>query len=357
MTQQPGRGKSFVKRVYFPRVIGFGLGALPVGAVIYQQDLSNLYWIGVIFSAFIWPQLAFWLGMRAKHHFKSEFNSLFFDSVIVGFWAAAMGFNIVPSILLLSASGLNNMSAGGVKFYCIGWGAVALGIAAHFLIAPPYLNLTSTELTMMICAPLALFYPLLVGFVTYRLSKKLSEERKMALLMSQTDSLSQLPNRGFWEAKVRETFEHGKTYAETPALVMIDIDHFKAINDNHGHLVGDKVLIAFSDALKSFFNGTNAILGRYGGEEFGVLIPNADPHSSEDIANAFRIFLQKESLQTCKQLNISLTVSAGIAVLTSDIKDFSQWIDIADQALYDAKANGRNQVCLAQQQYVPKLTI
>ncbi|WP_440903536.1 diguanylate cyclase [Catenovulum sp. SX2] len=351
--QQAGRGKSFVKRVYLPRVIGFGLGALPVGLVVYQNDLATWYWFGIFFSAFVWPHLAFILGMRAKDHYKSEFRSLFFDSTIVGFWVAAMGFNIMPSILLLSASGLNNISAGGVRFYMMGWLAVLLGMLANFLLVAPHISFASSELTMLICAPLALFYPLLVGFVTFRLSKKLSEERKLALELSRTDSLSQLPNRGYWEARVQDIFQHAKTHNETPALVMIDIDHFKKINDTHGHLVGDKVLIAFADALKKFFQGSNATLGRYGGEEFGVLIPHSDPHSAEHIANAFRVYLEKESLATCKQLNIKLSVSAGIALLTKEIKDFSQWIDIADQALYDAKTNGRNQVCLAQQTYTP----
>lgn len=351
--QQSGRGKSFVKRVYLPRVIGFGLGSLPVGLVIYQNDLPSWYWYGVFLAAFIWPHLAFFLGVRAKDHYKSEFRSLFFDSSIVGFWVAAMGFNIMPSILLLSASGLNNISAGGVRFYLIGWLAVSAGILINFLLVSPYVNFASSELTMLVCAPLALFYPLLVGFVTFRLSKKLSEERKMALELSRTDSLSQLANRGYWEARVQEIFNHAKAQNETPALVMIDIDHFKKINDNHGHLVGDKVLIAFAAALKKFFQGSNATLGRYGGEEFGVLIPHSDPDSAEQIANAFRIYLEKESLATCSSLQTKLSVSAGIAMLTNEIKDFSQWIDIADQALYDAKINGRNQVCLAQQTYIP----
>lgn len=349
--QQSGRGKSFVKRVYLPRVIGFGLGSLPVGLVIYQNDLPSWYWLGVFFSAFIWPQLAFCLGMRAQNHYKSEFRSLFFDSTIVGFWVAAMGFNIVPSILLLSASSLNNISAGGVRFYFMGWLAVLIGVLVNFLLVSPHINFASSELTMLICAPLALFYPLLVGFVTFRLSKKLSEERKLALEMSRTDSLSQLPNRGYWEAQVLDIFQQAKLHKETPALLMIDIDHFKAINDTHGHLVGDKVLVSFASALKQFFNGTNVVLGRYGGEEFGVLIPDSDPHSAEHIANAFRGYLEKECQTIFAELKLNLTVSGGIALLTDEIKDFSHWIDLADQALYDAKANGRNQVCLAPQTY------
>ncbi|MER2491903.1 diguanylate cyclase [Catenovulum sediminis] len=345
----PGRGRSFVKRIYVPRILGLGFGAFPVGSVLYELNYTTPVWLLMLFCALIWPHIAYIVGLRAKYPYNAEFRNLLFDAAIVGFWIAMMGFNLVPSLLLLSANGLNNISAGGVKFYLKGWGATLIGMCLAFLIIEPFIYLDSSQLSIMICIPLVLIYPLLVGFVTFRLSIKLMEERQHALVLSKTDALSQLNNRGHWESLVLKKFDAGKATNEKPALLMIDIDHFKRINDTHGHLAGDKVLICFAQAMKNFFHGTNAELGRYGGEEFGVLLPDTDPMSAKQVAEAFCRYLAKQELSICTELDIKLTVSIGIALLTPNMQDFSQWIDIADQALYKAKDNGRNQVCLAKQ--------
>jgi diguanylate cyclase (GGDEF)-like protein len=132
---------------------------------------------------------------------------------------------------------------------------------------------------------------------------------------------------------------------------MMDLDHFKVVNDTYGHLVGDKVLQAIAKLCENNLRESD-IIGRYGGEEFLILLPETpgnsteteanDEHTAKAVAERLRKMVESTPTQTA-QGEIPITVSLGIAELTENVDDLDTLIDRADQALYQAKQSGRNQ--------------
>lgn len=160
--------------------------------------------------------------------------------------------------------------------------------------------------------------------------------------LSRTDRLTQLYNRGYWEECLAREFYRHKRYHSTASLVMFDIDHFKKINDNYGHQVGDKVIQLVSALLRKNLRNTD-VGGRYGGEEFGVILPDTDIDGARIFAERLRENTQAISFP-CGEQEIRFTISLGVADVGEGCPTYKQWIEHADKALYDSKHAGRNRV-------------
>jgi diguanylate cyclase (GGDEF)-like protein len=159
--------------------------------------------------------------------------------------------------------------------------------------------------------------------------------------LSRTDRLTGLNNRGYWEECLQHEYARHRRYQSMAALVMFDIDHFKAVNDTFGHPAGDKVIQAVAEVIREQIRDTD-YAGRYGGEEFVVLMPDID--TSGAIVFAERLRLRIESLVvTYEKQAIPFTISLGVADLSFPTDDHKQLIERADQALYASKKGGRNQ--------------
>ncbi len=158
--------------------------------------------------------------------------------------------------------------------------------------------------------------------------------------VSQTDGLTQLHNRHYWQQCLEHEYERYSRYAETASLVMIDIDHFKTINDTYGHVAGDKVIQHIAHQLKQVVRETDCI-GRYGGEEFAVLMPNTNGEDAKRFSERLREKIAESSVVYEGQ-KIHVTISLGASELGKHISSGSGWISSADKALYAAKQNGRN---------------
>ncbi|WP_146053780.1 GGDEF domain-containing protein, partial [Pseudomonas avellanae] len=131
------------------------------------------------------------------------------------------------------------------------------------------------------------------------------------------------------------------------AIALIDIDHFKSINDTYGHIMGDTVLKNISEALSENLRDTD-LAGRYGGDEFCIILPATGTRQASEILERLRSVV-KENIDTLlPDLNSSLSI--GIAAYQTHITDAAMWLNEADKALYMAKANGRNRVVSIQDQ-------
>lgn len=174
----------------------------------------------------------------------------------------------------------------------------------------------------------------------YEVSRERSE--KELLKMAQTDFLTGLPNR----SRIKVFFEHEKNRAareqQPLSLLVIDLDHFKLVNDQFGHEAGDRALVFFADMLKQRLRATD-LAGRLGGEEFGVILVNTATQTAIQVAEELRQALEESNLEHDGQ-PINLTMSVGLAELGVDGNTLQDLLSIADQRLYDAKENGRNQV-------------
>lgn len=159
------------------------------------------------------------------------------------------------------------------------------------------------------------------------------------------DTLTNLYNRRYFEERF-EIETQRAFFSETPlSLIMVDIDHFKKINDTLGHTEGDKVLKEIADLLKKSVRKKDTV-ARYGGEEFVLILPDAGLEESFMIAERIRRLVENTTFDV-GQTQLHLTISLGIANFPSHrVRSKEDLIRIADQALYEAKRGGRNRVCI-----------
>ena len=163
--------------------------------------------------------------------------------------------------------------------------------------------------------------------------------------MSRIDGLTQIYNRRHWQDSLVQEYAKSRRHSKNLSLIMLDLDHFKLLNDNYGHQCGDMVLIEISALISSLLR-VEDIFGRYGGEEFAIILPETNLTGAMELAQRICHSIAKAPLQYNGQV-IKVTVSLGVAPLSKQTSSYEELITHADLALYQAKAQGRNQVCSA----------
>lgn len=173
------------------------------------------------------------------------------------------------------------------------------------------------------------------------------DERKHLTNLAYTDALTGLANRSNFMQTLENELQRFQRYGQNFALLLMDLDHFKKINDTYGHLAGDECLRHFSRLSQQFLREVD-VIGRLGGEEFGALLPLADSNSAYAAAERLRRQIEQHSIWF-EGKEIKLTVSIGLArpVLGDEAPD--QIIARADQALYSAKREGRNRILVCEE--------
>lgn len=162
-----------------------------------------------------------------------------------------------------------------------------------------------------------------------------------------TDSLTGLPNRRSFFSKAQVEFTRSSRYDRPLALVMIDVDHFKEVNDQHGHLVGDAALRHIAEIMGGCIRGSDMV-ARYGGEEFVIILPETGTEGASYIAERVRSEIAVSTFQIDPSRELKLTVSMGIACMSAESQypDLDKLLQEADDAMYRAKAGGRNCIML-----------
>ena len=181
-----------------------------------------------------------------------------------------------------------------------------------------------------------------------RLGEKLREvEKELGSVRKEMelDPLTRLYNRGALDLQLERTASMS-FFSESPACVfMVDIDHFKQINDTHGHPAGDAVIQQLADRLVSTFPRKTDFVARYGGEEFCILLPGANLEVCQRLGDRLVEVVRGESFRY-QEISMPVTVSVGVAELMPG-ETVSTWLECVDRTLYRAKASGRNQMCVA----------
>ena len=161
-----------------------------------------------------------------------------------------------------------------------------------------------------------------------------------------TDVLTGIPNRRHFMEIVNREIERAKRYHTEFALAIVDLDFFKSVNDNHGHQVGDDVLKKFCVICEQSVRASD-IVGRVGGEEFGILLPNTSLKEAEDVLERVRLAVEKTKITTAQGQSLQITASFGVTNCFFEKNELDILFAKADEALYRAKHAGRNQVCTA----------
>lgn len=230
-------------------------------------------------------------------------------------------------------------------------GEVRGGISVRF-------NIDAVERAMAINAGLiALLFAVTAGsflaiayHLVVTLQRKIVAAEEIIQKLAVTDELTGLKNRRFVLARLAEELDRSTRYQRPLSCIIFDVDHFKRVNDTHGHLAGDKVLQAVGDAAQEQRRQTD-IVGRYGGEEFLMVLPETDLDRAARLAERLRQKIENLRTPTSDGREIAVTATFGVTTYTpaekSVLPDLYGFIKRTDNAMYEGKKAGRNRVRIA----------
>ncbi|MBA1272283.1 sensor domain-containing diguanylate cyclase [Stutzerimonas azotifigens] len=189
---------------------------------------------------------------------------------------------------------------------------------------------------LVVCLLVIALVMILVGKVLQRYQARITS-------LASTDLLTELPNRRGFELLAGQALQEARRDQSPLTTLLIDLDHFKQLNDTHGHLAGDEVLRRFAADLRGHLRQSD-ILCRWGGEEFIVLFKNTDAATGQGLGERIRAFAESRHYTFAEQ-DITMTVSVGMTLLHAN-DSLDSLIGRADRALYRAKQSGRNRLCV-----------
>ncbi|MFP3247450.1 MAG: diguanylate cyclase, partial [Paraburkholderia sp.] len=177
-----------------------------------------------------------------------------------------------------------------------------------------------------------------------RVQRELHEAHDRLEQMALTDALTNTANRRRFDAALVLEWNRAIRNRYPLALLLIDIDYFKMLNDRYGHPAGDRCLVSVALALQSALPRSGDLLARYGGEEFAAILPATDASGARMVARSMQEAVRTLKIRNETSTGPFVTVSVGVAVLESSQYGVSELIEAADQALYRAKQGGRNRI-------------
>ncbi|QIL20808.1 diguanylate cyclase [Thermomonas sp. HDW16] len=328
------------RRVYRFRTLGMGLGLLPIAAVLTELHAAWPSWAWAICCCLLWPHLAYLSAARGKDPARVEIRNLMVDSMLAGSLVPLMQFNLLPSVMLMTVSTADKINAGvrGLWLRALPGmflALLAMGAVNGFAVRYP----TSTPV-LLACLPIMIIHTLAVSASGYQLIRKVQKQNARLDELRRHDSLTGLESRGHWQEQVGTLFDHHASTGASASMLLVDVDWFKSINDQHGHATGDDVLRGIAGVIRAVIpDGSHA--GRVGGDEFAIAVPVAlfEAHSIAE-----RIRKGVDTLQFPRKPPLQCSVSIGIAEPATADADLRGWMEAADRALYRAKAAGRNRV-------------
>jgi diguanylate cyclase (GGDEF)-like protein len=206
-------------------------------------------------------------------------------------------------------------------------------------------DLTEYNLGVLITVVVAVSVALAVFAVPMWLMVRRFMMHDQLLAQSRIDTKTGLLNASTWEREATVEIARAVRTGSPLALALVDIDHFKMVNDTHGHLMGDKALRAVTDALRSQLRAYD-VAGRFGGEEFALLLPHAREVDAINVAERLRAHIAGMSIPVADGSEggpcVRLTISVGVAALDGENRELTDMLAAADAALYYAKETGRN---------------
>jgi len=331
----------FVARLYVLRMLGLALGACCVAAVLYQLHASPWLWALLACDCFAWPHIAARIARQSRDPRAAEIRNLQIDSALGGMWIALMQFNLLPSVVLAVMLSIDKVHVGGLRLLArtIAWQIAACALTV--LVCGPHFAPQTSTLEILATLPLLIGYPLAIGGAAHTLLRHMQELNRKLERLNRIDAMTGLLNRMHWQESVTHELHRFERTNQAATLLLIDIDQFKDINDDRGHSVGDEVIRAVAATIHESTRDID-ICGRYGGDEFGVVLVNSTSASARVVAERIRARVAGLWFDHLPQLRFS--VSIGIAEADHGMHDVRAWVERADVALYRAKARGRNRV-------------
>lgn len=370
MGMKPENSHWIVQLNYKNRTGSFALMFAAIAVHLSVIEPAWLLWVALALQFLIYPHLIYQAAVRSSQPLRTELNSLLLDSFLFGLWVALLGFPLWISYTMVVGTTVNLMVFRG-PWGCLQAGAaLVLGMVCTWLFSAPYLTAEHSRASDILCMVGLTLYLMMVGNVAYSRNQRIREAREQLrasegalqeanhalqqqlaeinLLQQKLrdqadrDPLTGVHNRRFFDGSIARELARCARHQQPLALILIDIDHFKAINDQQGHQAGDLVLTALADLL-SLHSRASDLVCRFGGEEFLVALPNTDLHVAAERAEQYRAALAGIRLDW-QGNQLTSTVSLGVSVFPDHGTELDVLLRHADLALYRAKHLGRNQV-------------
>ena len=319
------------------------LAGIATAAVLHENRAGPLQWAYWAFTSFLWPHVALLLTRRSRNPYRTELRNLLMDSAIAGLWAPLMHFNLLPSVLILTLATVDKISTGVRGLWWKSLPGVAAAMLAGAALTGFAFAPASSMQVVLASLPLLLIHTLAVSLATNLLIHKVREKNHALDALIRTDVLTGVSTRGHWQARAGDALASHHADGGAAMLMMVDVDHFKAANDLHGHATGDDVLRRVADCIRGHAGG-EAIAGGYGGDEFSIVVPGASEDDARRIGHAILDAVRAIALPQAPALRCS--VSIGAAPAHAGHASLPQWLHAADLALYRAKHSGRDRLVL-----------
>ena len=295
----------------------------------------------MVLPAFVWPHVAYLITRHSQDPYRAEARNLLVDSAMAASFVPLIHFNLLPSVLLLTLTMVDKITTGIRGLWARSVPAMLGGGLVGTLLAGLHWAPDTSMRVIVACLPVMALHTISVSVVSYQLIRKTAHQNQLLVELRRVDALTGLFVRGHWQEQAEAALRRHHNTNQPACMLMMDIDHFKQINDQHGHTVGDEVIRALAHVARGNVRAVDCA-GRYGGDEFAIVLPGM--HARDALALAHRIREQTEGVRLRSLPGVRITSSIGVAPADHRHSSLRAWIDAADTALYAAKNGGRNRV-------------
>ena len=334
-------GSRFVKRMYLMRILGTFLCFIPIVSVLIEHQRSVWLMLLLALNAFVWPTVAWLRASRSSTPLAAEHQNLVIDAGAGGFWIAMMAVNPLPSVVIATILLADRLSAGGFALMKRAAIAMLAVFLAAWLLQGMAIIITVSQQTMFATLPLIAIYIIALSVLTDSIAIRLRIKSRELERIAMMDPLLDIANRRLLEKRIEHELNKLQQACRESALMFIDIDNFKEVNDRFGHKVGDALLASVSEILHIATRQTDTP-ARLGGDEFVILLPDTSIDEAHVVAS--RIMEAAAIMQNVAHETVNCTLSIGIAGATREMSNVTDWLQAADTALYQAKRGGKNRI-------------
>ena len=341
--------------------------AVAIFAVHFREQGQGLaMWIAMGVQFLVYPHVVYWRARQALDPLQAEIQNMLLDCFCFGGWGALLGFPLWITGLLVMCGCMNVAAFRGLLGVAQAVAATVAGAALVTVLgeAAPFAPDTSLTVSLMCLGTLSTYLALFarsanrrtVMLNDTRVKLRQSEQALQSQLeavqslqaqlteQANRDPLTGLYNRRYLSDSLQREFDRCARVEAPVSVLLIDLDHFKQINDHYGHAMGDEVLCRVSSLLSQHMR-TSDLCCRYGGEEFLLFLPDMGLEAVRERAEWWRQLVADQRWEVEGQ-TFGVTLSIGVACAPRAQITPAALIAQADQALYRAKAEGRNRVCV-----------